>query len=1074
VLIALVLLLAVVALVVVRRRSLASEDYLTQAARRLDFDAERIAAFVRANVAEEAYDGALRGALGTLWSGAGNNTDRALLLAALLDRAHVPNRLMALPGGRGQPPLYAVARLGADGTYVYAGPDVVAPPSMGTPTQAIPEAENHRITLAIRTTLAGAPPVEEAFTFPVASLIGHDVTLAWRARGVATVAVLEVDGAEHPANADAARALRQDLVIRVIPPQGAVVAQAFERVRPLLVRGSAMPFSPSDRHTIVVSAGWIPDAVRDREVETAGAPPDHPDGAAHKAAYLLLAASDRHTRDLLAASGAKAFFASPRITIISRTTDATGAASMSSDLRKNNIAVTSDDLAGAARLNLLRSLFDAALESVVLRHVTGAPSTSAIDILANAVSGTRALADERAGTLGSALSRLLAEPPGAALTLACEKDPDINVRFTRHDATIVAAPSASLERGISRRAPSIREIASTRSAASAAIPDLAARWQTTLLLSTDTGCMPVTTFTPAQPKHVYDGTRFLFFSPKATQASWGYGISKLPIQPDESLELLEFAPLVADPKSLGLARVVIHAEDLVKGHQYNFVVDTGADDRVGRLACTFSREVHHELITNGWTEMTFGAKQTKLKLWVVNRQAAHLAVGVAPMDVPVLTVVGDLAEKNAPRPKNAQVADIVLEEGNVCNKMVILDDPSLPLVLRQGDVDISSTVVQAGYTGRVVDAESGAPITDATVGIGGAAPAAIWPDGTFHLPVQYGYGQTSLTFSAPRYQQQVQTKDLQLPDLTPLVVKLTRAAAWSDYAVLGAADLGQLGALSLSEGTRALIAEALAADPDLRAVVPRFPIFAPWGRAEGWIEANLRTGEVYPRLEDGLYGATVPAGSKGASVASFTPALQCAYLAAANAIEERVTGPLGATTSPSPASPGEDIIPVIRVLVLGGNLAEALRDGQKLRVLFSSASTAESNTALLGPSAPAPPGAYGPCAAPGALADAQHRSPRYCWAWLLILVPAAEWVRRRRKNKGHWIEITLVDDAGNPLAGQAYRLRLADGSTLDGTLDGRGHARVTGLHGQDCEVLFPDLDGRDWRLATEPAERIDA
>ncbi|MBI2922515.1 MAG: hypothetical protein HYY18_15800, partial [Planctomycetes bacterium] len=62
------------------------DDDITAKARELGFDRARCVAFVKDEVGEEAYEGVLRGEVGTLWSGAGNGPDRALLLAALLRR----------------------------------------------------------------------------------------------------------------------------------------------------------------------------------------------------------------------------------------------------------------------------------------------------------------------------------------------------------------------------------------------------------------------------------------------------------------------------------------------------------------------------------------------------------------------------------------------------------------------------------------------------------------------------------------------------------------------------------------------------------------------------------------------------------------------------------------------------------------------------------------------------------------------------------------------------------------------------------------------------------------------------
>lgn len=58
----------------------------------LEFDIEKIFAFVRDEVRYEPYAGSLRGANGTLWSLGGNSADKAMLMAALLDESLVSYR----------------------------------------------------------------------------------------------------------------------------------------------------------------------------------------------------------------------------------------------------------------------------------------------------------------------------------------------------------------------------------------------------------------------------------------------------------------------------------------------------------------------------------------------------------------------------------------------------------------------------------------------------------------------------------------------------------------------------------------------------------------------------------------------------------------------------------------------------------------------------------------------------------------------------------------------------------------------------------------------------------------------
>jgi type VI secretion system secreted protein VgrG len=68
------------------------------------------------------------------------------------------------------------------------------------------------------------------------------------------------------------------------------------------------------------------------------------------------------------------------------------------------------------------------------------------------------------------------------------------------------------------------------------------------------------------------------------------------------------------------------------------------------------------------------------------------------------------------------------------------------------------------------------------------------------------------------------------------------------------------------------------------------------------------------------------------------------------------------------------------------------------------------------------------------------------------------------KDKKHWIEIELVDEANHPIPGEPYRITLPDGTTLaSGTLDEKGWARVDGIDPGTCKVTFPRLHKDAWK-----------
>ncbi len=69
----------------------------------------------------------------------------------------------------------------------------------------------------------------------------------------------------------------------------------------------------------------------------------------------------------------------------------------------------------------------------------------------------------------------------------------------------------------------------------------------------------------------------------------------------------------------------------------------------------------------------------------------------------------------------------------------------------------------------------------------------------------------------------------------------------------------------------------------------------------------------------------------------------------------------------------------------------------------------------------------------------------------------------KNKEKKSWIEILLLDEDDNPVAGERYRVTLPDGQTVsEGTTDNDGYAKVSSIDPGNCKITFPELDGRSW------------
>ena len=64
-----------------------------------------------------------------------------------------------------------------------------------------------------------------------------------------------------------------------------------------------------------------------------------------------------------------------------------------------------------------------------------------------------------------------------------------------------------------------------------------------------------------------------------------------------------------------------------------------------------------------------------------------------------------------------------------------------------------------------------------------------------------------------------------------------------------------------------------------------------------------------------------------------------------------------------------------------------------------------------------------------------------------------------------WIEIELVDEAGQPWPNEPYEVSEPDGTVKRGSLDANGQAHVAVSAPGECQISFPKLDRRAWERA---------
>jgi type VI secretion system secreted protein VgrG len=66
------------------------------------------------------------------------------------------------------------------------------------------------------------------------------------------------------------------------------------------------------------------------------------------------------------------------------------------------------------------------------------------------------------------------------------------------------------------------------------------------------------------------------------------------------------------------------------------------------------------------------------------------------------------------------------------------------------------------------------------------------------------------------------------------------------------------------------------------------------------------------------------------------------------------------------------------------------------------------------------------------------------------------------KEKTHWIEVQMLDDAGQPIPSESVEVTTPDGSVSGGTTDEKGVYRVEHIDPGNCQITFPNLDKDAW------------
>lgn len=804
------------------------DDDITVKAGELGFDPDRCVAFVRDHVRLERYNGFLRGPTGTLWAGAGSDADRAALLRALLDRCGVGSQFA---GGtqwgvraevKGKP---LSIGLGAPGGEAGAA----AEPAAG---------DWHRVKLRLG---SGSTWVEREWN--VADLATAQAMIVFGADGESAGLAEAGPGGTRSAPASLlplAGLKRLDLVIECRSAEGTVTTRTRE-IFTGEFEGTPARKHAANVHSVFVTAGWVPEEARVRDLKRLASWPDRVAALHRRAAFAFLARSDAFARDAAAKVGVTAAFEAPRVTIVSSEQDGDRVV-VSLDLRKNDLRCDGPPDARVA-FGALRSLHDGALESQVLAEVTGVPATSADDLLANAFAGGGATLAERHSRLETALRRMLAESPdGSALRASCAASTMV---IRKSGGGLAATPAAG------GPAISIPDAASVEEGAASIGAALAATPRAPLALD----------YSEREVDRWYRNCRLFYL--------WG-AESRLEFERqftafEPALELVtldyydELGNKWLDQPWRGTTYVA--KEDLENADTFTTWYITHGPQPVGYTIDMLSRRAFRELKEKGSVVLkAIGSNEEKLepiRLFLVTKTRISLAVNNVPREFDVLWIDGDYEAKNPKPPVWGKPYEGVKDaRGLKVSSHYVLDDPDYPFFMPW------NAFIQSSVQGSVVDAETGRGIDGARVFLKGPdVGATSWPGGSFTFPTfRTPFAEFEVRAEAEGYEPFVQTVDFRNASSFPLRLAMRPAAQGDPFAFVTKDTLAALDGLALEEHSKALVRAAIAERPQVVAIVPRFAVAGDAGPVDAWLELDTVSGEIYGRMQDGLYGASTGAG----------------------------------------------------------------------------------------------------------------------------------------------------------------------------------------------------------------------
>lgn len=350
-----------------------SFSYIKEKAKELDFDVDKIVAFIEQDVRTESYEGYLRGPVGTLWSRGGSDIDQCSLLSALLEYTSSKTKLMRDSAGY----FLQYKRQGEWSSFYPISGISMNKELKDELVDSIPDSIRHKLGIIIRAYSSNKVTDDIIFKSDTASFINsRNILMFEKSASGKIFPILVCGNRKIRGKNDIKNLKRLDLIFEEYPA-GSKDKKIYSRtIFDNKRQVGHLKGDLRDTYVFIISPNFVGIDVFKKETELFDkakkdmSTKEYSIGRNYLLGISFITLSDINTKELLKKINAEATFRSPRIIIASKEYEkwkGIDIPNQTLDLLKNDISIDSSNV---KEVNTMRCIGDNLIEGFVLNMET--------------------------------------------------------------------------------------------------------------------------------------------------------------------------------------------------------------------------------------------------------------------------------------------------------------------------------------------------------------------------------------------------------------------------------------------------------------------------------------------------------------------------------------------------------------------------------------------------------------------------------------------------------------------------------------------------------------------------------